>query len=350
MNAPDTARRPLVGISTYSTQAAWGVWRQQAALLPSTYVEAVTRAGALAVLLPPQPAGALEAVAALDALVVSGGPDVDPARYGEPAHPRTDPPDVLRDAWEFDLLHAALTRDLPVLGVCRGMQVLNAALGGTLEQHLPDRLTGRVHRDPPGRFARTRVNVRPGSRLAGIVGESAEVSCYHHQAVARLGAGLVATAWSTDETVEAVELPGRRFVLGVQWHPENDTEDIRLFRALTEAGARGSGRRGADRREVRGAAADRGPVGHTEPADPAGKIEPAGRTERVDPAGPAETTRRVDPAEPAERTEPAGTAEPAGRTRHAESAGRAGRQPADPAGSHPTAPHRDRADRRKADR
>jgi anthranilate synthase component 2/putative glutamine amidotransferase len=225
---------PLVGITSYLDEAAWGVWRQSAALVPQTYVDAVSRAGGTPVLLPPQPGGADRLLDALDGLVLAGGSDIDPARYGEDAHPRTGPPHRARDDWEFELLAGALRRDLPVLGVCRGMQLLNVALGGTLVQHLPD----GSHQNPPARFARQAVLVRPDSLLGAVLGRAAKVSCYHHQAADRLGTGLQAVAWAADETVEALELPDRRFVLGVQWHPETDADDLRLFRALTAAAAR----------------------------------------------------------------------------------------------------------------
>ncbi|QMU69498.1 gamma-glutamyl-gamma-aminobutyrate hydrolase family protein [Streptacidiphilus sp. P02-A3a] len=227
-----TGTRPLIGITSYLDEASWGVWRQRAALLPHTYVAAVTTAGATAVLLPPQPDGAEDLVARLDGLVVAGGPDVDPARYRATADPRTDQPHTARDSWELELLRAALGRDLPVLGVCRGMQLLNVALGGRLVQHLPDRVGDASHQPARAVFGELTARVRPGSLLGGIVGDSVGVRCYHHQAVAELGAGLRPTAWSEDETVEAIELPDRRFVLGVQWHPETDPGDPRLFGAL----------------------------------------------------------------------------------------------------------------------
>ena len=238
MTGPD-GPRPLIGITSYLDEASWGVWRQPAALLPRTYVDAVTGAGGTAVLLPPQGSGAPELVARLDALVVAGGPDVDPARYGAEADPRTGPPNTARDAWEAQLLDAALARDLPLLGVCRGMQLLNVALGGRLLQHLPDQVGDTGHQ--PGRavFGELTARVRPGSLLGGIVGRSVGVRCYHHQAVAELGAGLLPSAWSEDETVEAIELPGHRFVLGVQWHPETDPGDRRLFDALVTAARTG---------------------------------------------------------------------------------------------------------------
>ncbi|MEV6208013.1 gamma-glutamyl-gamma-aminobutyrate hydrolase family protein [Kitasatospora sp. NPDC051914] len=223
--------RPLIGITSYQEEAAWSVWQQRASLVPQTYVDAVSRAGGTPVLLPPQPGGAGRLVDALDGLVLAGGSDIDPARYGAAADPRTGEPHRPRDAWESEVLEAALERDLPLLGVCRGMQLLNVALGGTLLQHLPD----GSHQHVPAEYVRQPVRIRPGSRTAAVLGDHTKVNCYHHQAVARLGTGLHPTAWSADETVEAVELPGHRFALGVQWHPETDPDDLRLFEALVHA-------------------------------------------------------------------------------------------------------------------
>ena len=226
---------PLIGISSYLDTAAWGVWRQPAALIPQSYVDGVAGAGGLPVLLPPQARGAARVVAALDGLLLAGGPDVDPARYGRPPHPRTGPPATARDAWEFALLDAALARGIPVLGVCRGMQVLNTALGGTLVQHLPDRVGHTGHQPARATFGPQTVRVRPDAVLGPVLGGAATVRCYHHQAVDRLGTGLLPAAWAEDGTVEAVELPGRRFTVGVQWHPETDGRDPRLFRAFAAA-------------------------------------------------------------------------------------------------------------------
>ncbi|WP_328461073.1 gamma-glutamyl-gamma-aminobutyrate hydrolase family protein [Streptomyces sp. NBC_00448] len=235
-------RRPLIGITGYLDDAAWGVWRQPAALVPHTYVESVTRAGGTAVVLPPQTDGAGDVLDRIDGLLLAGGPDVDPARYGAAPHPRTGSPHEARDAWEFGLLAGALDRDLPVLAVCRGMQVLNVALGGALVQHLPDRVGDSAHQPAPATFGRRTVRTRPGSFLHGVLGATAEVSCYHHQAVGALGAGLLPAAWSEDETVEALERPGGGFTVGVQWHPEADAADPRLFTAFVAAvrGVRGS--------------------------------------------------------------------------------------------------------------
>ncbi|GJF33534.1 gamma-glutamyl-gamma-aminobutyrate hydrolase [Kitasatospora sp. NE20-6] len=237
MNA-DRRRRPLIGITSYQDDAAWSVWRQRASLVPQTYVDAVSRAGGTPVLLPPQPGGTAHLLDALDGLVLAGGSDVDPARYGAAAGPHTGDPHRARDTWEFDLLQDALARDLPLLGVCRGLQVLNVALGGTLVQHLPD----GSHQQVPAVFVRRPVRIDPDSRLGAVLGTAAEVACYHHQAADRLGAGLRATAWSTDGTVEALELPGRRFTLGVQWHPETDPDDLRLFAAFVTASCKEAAR------------------------------------------------------------------------------------------------------------
>jgi putative glutamine amidotransferase len=223
--------RPLIGISTYlETGARWGVWELDAALLPAGYPRLVQRAGGLAAMLPPDaPERAAETVARLDALVIAGGPDVDPARYGAEREPRTGPPAVARDAWELALIGAALDAGMPVLGICRGMQLLNVALGGTLVQHLEG------HAEVVGVFGGHPVKPVPGSLYAGIVPEEATVPTYHHQAVDRLGAGLVPSAYAADGTVEAVELPAERgWVLGVQWHPEMG-EDLRVMSALVRA-------------------------------------------------------------------------------------------------------------------
>ncbi|GAA2147494.1 gamma-glutamyl-gamma-aminobutyrate hydrolase family protein [Kitasatospora kazusensis] len=227
--------RPLVGITSYLEEAAWGVWRQPAALIAQSYLDAVGRAGGTAVVLPPQTGGSGRLLDRLDGLVIAGGSDIDPARYGAPVHPLTGPPHHARDAWEFELLHGALERDLPLLGVCRGMQLLNVALGGDLVQHLPEQTGGEGHQIAPGTYNRQPVMISPGSRLGGILGKSAKVPCYHHQAIGRLAEGLRATAWSADESVEAVELPEQSFALGVQWHPEADPTDTRLFDAFVLA-------------------------------------------------------------------------------------------------------------------
>ncbi len=230
---------PVVGVTTYLEPARWMVWERPAAVLPRSYVDSVAAAGGVPVLLPPVPAGAVEAVSALDALVLAGGADVEPHRYGEDPHASTVSRQD-RDAWELALLRAALDRDLPVLAICRGMQLLNVACGGTLRQHLPEVVGDHGHQPAPGVFGSSRVRIRPASRLAGILGTEMTVACYHHQAVRRLGAGLLPAAWAEDGTVEAIEHQGHRLVLGVQWHPEEPVSadgvpDGRLFGALVGA-------------------------------------------------------------------------------------------------------------------
>ncbi|HEX7745392.1 MAG TPA: gamma-glutamyl-gamma-aminobutyrate hydrolase family protein [Micromonosporaceae bacterium] len=224
--------RPIVGITSYVEPAAWGVWRDvPAALVPHSYVRAVTAAGGRAVVLPPDDTDP-DVLRVLDALVLTGGPDVDPARYGERPGPRTDSRPG-RDAGELLLLTAALAADLPVLAVCRGMQLLAVACGGRLHQHLPDVVGHDGHRVATAQYAWHPVRFAPGSRIAQIMAGSAHVNTYHHQGVADPGR-LLPTAWSDDGVIEALEDPGRRFVLGVQWHPE-EAGDQQLFAALLAA-------------------------------------------------------------------------------------------------------------------
>lgn len=223
--------RPLIGITTYATDASWGVWRLPAALLPLDYVDAVERAGGRALLLPPSEVGVEETLDALDGIVFSGGADLDPALYGASAHPETDAPEARRDRGELALLRAALERDLPTLAVCRGAQLLNVARGGDLVQHLPEQVGHHEHRETAGVFSAHPVEVQPGTRLAAVVESGATVASHHHQALGRLGEGLVESARAPDGTPEAVEDPGKPFLLGVQWHPEAG-EDHGLFEAL----------------------------------------------------------------------------------------------------------------------
>ena len=234
--------RPVIGITTYAQEASWGVWRLPAALIPLAYVEAVEEAGGRPVLVPPSEEGVEETIAALDGIVFSGGADVDPARYGADAHPETDSPQAHRDAGELALLRAALERDLPVLAVCRGFQLLNVARGGDLVQHLPEAVGHDAHKEVPGTFSQHPVDVKDGTRLAGLIGARSDVASHHHQALGRVGDGLTETAWAQDGTLEAVEDASRRFAVGVQWHPEAG-EDQALFEGLVrEARAYRAGR------------------------------------------------------------------------------------------------------------
>ncbi|MEV5497439.1 gamma-glutamyl-gamma-aminobutyrate hydrolase family protein [Nonomuraea fuscirosea] len=227
-------RRPVIGITGYVEPASFTVWQDTtAALLPYAYVEQVVRAGGQPVVLPPagEPASV---VRGLDGLILAGGGDIDPARYGAAPHERLGYVREFRDEAEFSLLAAALDAGLPYLGICRGLQVLNVALGGTLHQHLPDVVGHTGHCPAPGRFGDLPVSVVPGSRLAKALGkEPVAVPHYHHQAVDRLAPGLTVTATSADGTIEAVELDAA-FVLAVQWHAEM-AEGHALFDALVSA-------------------------------------------------------------------------------------------------------------------
>ncbi|MFE9254984.1 gamma-glutamyl-gamma-aminobutyrate hydrolase family protein [Streptomyces sp. NPDC006879] len=228
--------KPLIGISTYLDTASWGVWNMPAALLPAAYLRLVAAAGGRAVLLPPDaPEEAAALVAVVDGLVIAGGADVDPSRYGAPRDPRTGPAAPERDAWEAALIEAALVGGTPLLGICRGMQMLNVVLGGDLVQHLDGHVQG------PGVVGTHPVKPVPGTRYGRIAPESEDVPTYHHQAVDRLGRGLLVSALAEDGTAEAVELPGEHFVLGVQWHPEQD-DDTRVMAALVAAAAAGKKR------------------------------------------------------------------------------------------------------------
>jgi gamma-glutamyl-gamma-aminobutyrate hydrolase PuuD len=231
---------PLVGVTTYRQDATWGPWDRPAAILPASYVDCVAAVGGRPLLLPPSegPGGAdssaVDVVAALDALVLVGGSDIDPARYGENPDPATSGVSHLRDQSETALLAAALRAQLPVLAICRGLQLLNVYLGGTLAQNVPAVVGHRGHQPALGRFGPTDVRIEPGSLLSKVMGESSTVQCSHHQAIDHLAEGLVVTARASDNLIEAVEQPEAPFVVAVQWHPEQD-DDLRLFDALVRA-------------------------------------------------------------------------------------------------------------------
>jgi putative glutamine amidotransferase len=236
---PPAQVRPVLGLTTYLQQAQTGVWDVRASFLPAIYLDGVTLAGGIATLLPPQPVDdeiAARVLDGLDGLVITGGRDVDPSAYGQRAHPTTDEPACDRDAFEFALVRGALARRLPILGICRGAQVLNVALGGTLHQHLPDVVGHPRHQAGNAVFTTSSVRTVPGTRLAALIGDSSDAQCYHHQAIDRLGAGLIVSAQDgVDGVIEAVEMPGQDFVLAVQWHPEERLDDLRLFAAVVEA-------------------------------------------------------------------------------------------------------------------
>jgi putative glutamine amidotransferase len=223
--------RPLIGVTAYAEQARFGAWDVPTAFVPLSYVRAVEEAGGRALVVPPAVDGVEETVEALHGLIFSGGADLDPELYGDEPHEETFGVDPIRDRAELALLTAALERDLPVLAICRGSQVLNVALGGDLEQHIPAQLGHDEHKQVAGTFSEHPVEVLPGTRLHEIVGGDSRIKSHHHQGFRRLGTGLREAARAPDGTLEAVEDPSRRFALGVLWHPEAD-EDRRLFEAL----------------------------------------------------------------------------------------------------------------------
>ena len=240
-------RAPRIGICTAVETARWTVWEREAFLLSRAYVDALHAAGAIAYMLPPGPPARERPEAVLDgldALVLAGGADVDPASYGAAPHPATGGTRPDRDAAELALARAALARDLPLLGICRGMQLVNVALGGTLIQHLPDDVGHGDHRRALGSFdgADHDVRLAPGSLAAHACGELVHATkSHHHQGVDRLGEGLVASGWSVlDDLVEAIEVPAARWALGVQWHPEVDASSG-VVAALVAAAAAGAG-------------------------------------------------------------------------------------------------------------
>ncbi|MEV6211829.1 gamma-glutamyl-gamma-aminobutyrate hydrolase family protein [Kitasatospora sp. NPDC051914] len=230
--------KPLIGLTTYLTDAQWGEWELPAALLPAAYISCLQVAGGHVVLLPPDaPEVAADVVARLDAIVLTGGEDVDPALYGAQPHPCTGPPVRERDRWERAVLAAGLARDVPVLGVCRGMQLMNVHAGGTLIQHLPDEVGHHGHNPYGGHFAPHAVTTVPGTRIGALLPGTRQVATHHHQAVASLGAGLVVSARTADGTIEAIESNRHRFVVGVQWHPEMAFDSAVVYALVAAAGS-----------------------------------------------------------------------------------------------------------------
>ena len=228
--------RPVIGITTYVTPAKWSYWELEAALIPADYVYAVERAGGRALLVPPSDDGVEETLQALDGLLFSGGSDLDPGLYDQQPHDETFGIHEGRDRAELALLEAALERDMPVLAICRGSQVLNVARGGDLVQHLPEVVGDEKHKHTPGTFADHDVTLEDGTRLGSLLGDRAPVKSHHHQGIGRIGTGLRVAALAEDGTVEAVEDPDRRFAVGVLWHPEAG-EDARLFEELVREAA-----------------------------------------------------------------------------------------------------------------
>lgn len=233
----------MIGICAGLEQARWGVWDQPAALLPLSYLKAIQRAGGLALMLPPDEHSSEEpeeVLGLIDGLILAGGADIDPSSYDQPAHPETHGTVPERDTFEIALARAAIERDMPLLGICRGMQLLNVACGGTLSQHLPELLGHGEHRRVPGSFdgAEHDVTLQDGSLAQRAAGETTHSTrSHHHQGVDCVGAGLVVSGTSEmDDLPEAIELPGKRFVLGVQWHPEAD-ERSSVIGALVDAAA-----------------------------------------------------------------------------------------------------------------
>ena len=225
--------RPLIGITSYAQDASWGYWTLPAALIPLSYVDSVAAAGGRALVIPPAADAVEETLDAIDGLILSGGADLDPTLYGADPHPETTVVHTGRDEAELALLRAALDRELPVLAICRGMQMLNVLNGGELHQHLPELVGHDVHRETPGVFSVHDVRLDPESRIGALIGSTAPVKSSHHQGLQTIGTGLDAAGWADDGSIEAIEDRRHRFALGVLWHPE-EGEDKRLFQALVD--------------------------------------------------------------------------------------------------------------------
>ena len=229
--------RPLIGITSYAEEVRMGVWTEDAAVVPLAYVRAVEHAGGRPLVVPPAEDGVEETLDALHGVIFSGGGDLDPGLYDAAPHGETDAPKPWRDQAEMRMLEAALARDMPVLAICRGSQLLNVARGGDLVQHLPEVVGDEKHRHEPGAFSDHSVQVAQDSRLGGLLGEHAPVKSHHHQGMGKIGRGLREVAWAEDGVVEGLEDPEKRFAFGVLWHPE-EGEDFALFKGLVEEAER----------------------------------------------------------------------------------------------------------------
>ncbi len=234
--------RPIIGITGELEAARWGNWIREAVVSPVSYTRAVERAGGAPVVLPPVPSHSVPTlIAAVDGLVFADGRDLDPSLYEQEPHEQTDPPDYRRDRFELALMRAAIDADLPFLAIGRGIHVLNVARGGTLTQHLPDRLGNESHKPDPVKLTAHEVQISAASRIGRVLSSgAAQVPAGHHQAINRIGSGLLTVAWTEDQVVEAVELQGHAFGLGVQWHPE-EADDLRLLEALVAAASQAAG-------------------------------------------------------------------------------------------------------------
>ena len=231
--------KPVIGLTSYRQRGQTGVWDTEMAMLPAFYLEGVTRAGGIALIVPPQQIDSEDArnlLAGLDGLIVTGGRDVEAARYGHQSHEKAEKPDRLRDLLEDELITAAIQMKLPFLGICRGAQMLNVNRGGTLIQHLPDVVGDNRYLRGEGNFAHMQMSVREGSILSTIFGEQVDnAALYHHQAIDEPGEGLSVVAYSPDGIVQAVEVENHPFGVAVQWHPEQTLDDLRLFEAFMAA-------------------------------------------------------------------------------------------------------------------
>jgi putative glutamine amidotransferase len=236
----DRSGPPLVGICATDERVSWGAWyRYPVSMAPHAYVTSLQRVGAVGIVLPPDDVVTADPdllLDRIDALILTGGADIDPATYGAEPHRETKGTSPQRDRFEVALTQRALDRDMPVLGVCRGMQLLNVALGGTIDQHLPESLGSELHRTIAGVFGPHEVRLDPESLVCEAEGAEMVVALsHHHQGVDRVGDGLRVCGWSVeDDLVEAIELPDKRFAIGVVWHPEED-EESHLIGALVEA-------------------------------------------------------------------------------------------------------------------